>query len=76
MERELLEHFCTRITSRSRADLLHFQCTEIDVSHPQYIGMETFKPGQDHTLPVQIPHWLVFLISGADERAPIGFLGG
>jgi hypothetical protein len=47
-ERNLLENTC-KITSDSGPDLLYFQCTEIDLSDPFYIEMQTFKPG-DETL--------------------------
>lgn len=72
-ERELLEHFCCKITSSSGGDLLHFLCTKIDTSHFNYIQMETFRPGDEDTYPVQIPHRLVFLISGSESRPSIGF---
>jgi hypothetical protein len=74
LERELLGHYCCRITSERGGELLYFMCTEVDVFHAQYIRMETFRPGEDMTVPLQIPHWLVLLISGADARAPIGFV--
>jgi len=74
--RDLREHACCNITSDSGPDLLHFLCTEIDLSHPFYIATQTFKPGGESTHPLRIPHF-VFLISGSEEqRASIGFLGG
>ena len=75
-ERELFEHFCCNITSPAGGHLLHFLCSEVDTSHPFYIEMETFKPSDTQTHPIRIPHHLVMLISGADSRAPIGFLAG
>jgi hypothetical protein len=74
LEAELLSHFCDGITSKTGGALLHFLCTAIDLSHPSYVGMTTFKLGADYTHPVQIPHHYVFLISGsASDPYPIGF---
>ena len=75
-DRELLEHFCCKITSKTSDPLLHFLCTKIDLSHHYYIEMETFKPSDEHTHPLRVPHHYVFLISGAESRPPIGFLSG
>jgi hypothetical protein len=75
-ERELLEQACCKITSDSGPDLLHFLCTEIDLSHPFYIEMQTFKPGAEWTHPLRISHHFVFLILGSVEHAAIGFLTG
>jgi hypothetical protein len=74
LEAELLRQFCCRITNGQGQSLLHFLCTEIDLSHPFFVGMETFKPGAETTHPVRIPHHYVFLISGAEWASPpIGF---
>jgi hypothetical protein len=73
-EVELLEHFCIRIITKQGDALLHFLCTELDLSNPCYIAMKTFKPKAELTHPVQIPHHYVFLISGSEsEPFPIGF---
>lgn len=72
-ERELLEQVCGKIVGGSGHDLLHFRCTSINLAHGFYIEMETFKPGDTQTHPVRVPHHLVFLISGSDNKASIGF---
>ncbi|MDF2435261.1 MAG: hypothetical protein JWP44_4892 [Mucilaginibacter sp.] len=74
LERELLEHFCAKIISRSGEPLLHFLCTKIDLSHFHYIAMETFTSGAEDTHPVHVPHQYVLLISGDEARPSIGFL--
>lgn len=63
-ERGLFDQFCGKIVSIS-GDLLHFLCTEIDPSHHFFMKLETFKPGDDETHPVSIPHHLILLISGS-----------
>jgi len=73
-EVELLEHFCCRITTKQGDALLHFLCTDIELSHPCYVEMKTFKPKAEVIHILQIPHHYVFLISGSDsEPFPIGF---
>lgn len=73
-EKELLNEFCGKIGSSDGDMLLHFRCTKIDLSRNFYIEMESFKPGDEFTHPVRVPHHYVFLISGDDSRQPIGFL--
>ncbi len=73
-ERELLEHLCCKITTKSEGDLLHFQCTKIDTSHFNYIQMETFKTGDKDTHPIQVQHRYVLLISGSESHPSIGFV--
>jgi hypothetical protein len=74
LEVELLGHFCSRITTKQGGSLLHFFCTEINLSHPFYVEMETFTPNATATRPMRIPHHYVFLISGSDSNpSPIGF---
>jgi hypothetical protein len=72
-DRELLEQFCGEIAGGPGPDLLHFRCTSISLAHHFYIEMETFKPGDSQTHPVRVPHHFVFLISGSDSKASIGF---
>ena len=73
-EVELLEHFCSRIITKQGDALLHFLCTEIDLSNLCCIAMKTFKLEGKSTHPVQIPHHYVFLISGSEaEPFAIGF---
>jgi len=75
MELELLELFCRRITARSGGEyLLEFLCTRVDVSHHSYIEMETIHPTDQAISVVRIPHQLVFLIHGSDDRPSIGFV--
>src|SRR5271168_4793099 len=74
LEAELLSHFCNRITSKTGSSLLHFLCTDVDLSRPCYVGMTTFKLKDQLTRPVQIPHHYVFVISGSvSDPCPIGF---
>lgn len=74
-ERELLGQLCCRLKlSDGGGELLHFLCTQIDLSHHYLVQMETFRPGDVRTNPISIPHHYVSLISGADAEAPIGFL--
>lgn len=76
-ERELMEQFCCRITLASgEPPLLHVLCTSVDVSHPIYLFVEAFKPGDTSTHPLRIQHQYVLLISGDESRPPIGFLSG
>ena len=74
-ERELLLKLCSRvITAAFNSELLLFICTEIDVSHGRYIEMQTFQPGDDLLRTIRVPHEFVFLISGSEDRAAIGFI--
>lgn len=75
-ERDFLRRFCCTARGESGTELLHFLCSRIDLSHPHYIEMETFRPSDDRTWPIRIPHHLVLLISGAESDTPIGFLTG
>ena len=75
-EEELLEEFALRVRLDSGDELLHLLCTEIDLSHHYLIQMKTFKPEEERTHPLSIPHHYVFAISGADAESPIGFLAG
>ena len=74
-EKELLGQFCGKLVSSSGEALLHFQCTKIDLSHHFYIEMEAFRPGDEFTHPVRVPHHYVLLISGDETRPPVGFMG-
>jgi hypothetical protein len=72
-ERHLLERFCGKVTDEEGNVLLNLLCTRIDVSHSHYIEVETFKPSEAVTHTLKFPHHLVFIISGAEFDAPIGF---
>ena len=72
-ERRLLERFCSPIEDGGGAQLMTLMCTRIDVSHAYYIEVETFKPSDSVPHTLKFPHHLVFLISGAEFDAPIGF---
>lgn len=73
-EKELLGVLCCKITHDEYGDLLHFMCTSIDLTHPIYLQMETFKLGNTSTHPIKIPHHYVFLNSGSEDTPEIGFL--
>ena len=73
-EKELLGHLCDKITNEEHGDLLHFRCTNIDLTHPIYLQMDTFKSGDVSTHPIKIPHHYIFLISGSEDTSEIGFL--
>ena len=72
-ERHLLERFCSVIDDGRGNLLLSLLCTRIDLSHAYYIEVETFKVSEAATHTLKFPHHLVFLISGAEFDAPIGF---
>src|SRR5262245_31559203 len=72
--RDILSQLCCEVASTDGEPLLHFQCTKLDLSHPFYIEMETFKPGARDTHPVRIPHGDVFLNSGDETRPAVGFV--
>lgn len=72
-ERQLLEQLCCPIPTPSGGALLELLCTRIDLSHPVYVELETFRPGDDVARLVRIPHHFVLLISGDETEAPIGF---
>ena len=74
-DKEFLTIFaCGIITPDAEGEaLIHFQCTKIDVSHHNYIEMETFRHGDSKTSPLKIPHHLVLAIHGSDQRPHVGF---
>jgi len=74
-EREMLSHFTLKLVAAhtSGEDLLCLPCISIDASHPFYLRVETFVPGDSDAMTVHIPHHYVFLISGAEARRSIGF---
>jgi len=73
LERELLQQFCCKISSTQEGELLHFMCTEIDVSHHVYIEMQTYSPKSTDLFCVKIPHHYVFFIDGSKDHPSIGF---
>ena len=81
---ELLEQFCSKITSAkdSKNYLLHFWCSEMNASHPVYLEivahrqptveqLDTEDPGPG--LRWRIPHQFVLLI--ADQPLDLKQLG-
>jgi hypothetical protein len=72
-EFQLLLKHCSPVADADGKPMLHFWCTEIDTSHHYYLQISTFKAGDTVAYPVQIPHHLVLLISGAQRANSIGF---
>lgn len=73
-EIEFLSMFCYKITSPSKlADLLEFRCTKINVSHHNYIEIETLGPKDQAPFALCIPHYMVLLISGSEDRTFVGY---
>jgi hypothetical protein len=73
-EMEFLSLFCHKITSPSElSDLLEFRCTKINVSHHSYIEMEILTPNDQVPSVLRIPHYMVFLIVGSEDRRSIGY---
>ena len=66
-------HLCGRLTSEAGEDLLYMRCATVDTSHHVYLQVETIWPGSDQLHPVQIPHFMVLLITGRDLPRSIGF---
>jgi hypothetical protein len=76
LEFELLSHYARRVVAESGEELLHFACTKVDDGHHHYLSMESFLPGTDITDSLRIPHQYVLLISGGENRRPVGFIHG
>lgn len=72
-ERELLATLCAEITTKTGPALLEFRCTKIDVSHHNYIEMETLPRHGEVTWPLRVFYYYVFLISGDEQGNRIGF---
>lgn len=74
-EREMLQHLALKLSAPEvpGEDLLCLPCASVDTSHPFYLQVETFMPGDTTTITVQIPHHYVFVISGVRARRSIGF---
>lgn len=70
---QMLRTFCATINLESGEEVLHFYCTQVDVSHHIYIEMKTFLPHQEGEFLVRIPHHYVLMIDGSEERPSIGF---
>ena len=75
-ERELLSHLAIKLTAPDLPgqELLCLPCTRIDTSHHVYLQLETFRPDDEVTVEIQIPHQYVLLISGSESRRTIGFM--
>ena len=75
VEAEFYRLFCGTITLDSGGVLLHFYCTRVDVSHHNYIEMQTFLPHKEGRFLLRVPHHYVLMIDGSEERPTIGFRG-
>lgn len=53
--------------------LIALSARKVDVSHPTYAEVDTFKKGDRKCLVLRIPHHLILTISGGDVRKSIGF---
>ena len=66
-------HLCGRLTSEKGEDLLYLKCESIDTSHHVYLQVEALWPGSERAQPMQIPHFMVMLITGRDLPRSFGF---
>jgi hypothetical protein len=58
-------------------ELLHLWCAHVDDSHFAYLRVDAFKPGDERTQALRVPHSLVLAIHGAPAaEAQIGFVVG
>lgn len=73
-EIEFLSLFCHKIASPSElSDLLELRCTKINASHHSYIEIETLSPKDQVPSVLRIPHYMVFLIVGSEDRPFVGY---
>lgn len=72
---EFWDHFCRKIILKDGTKYFYLSCSEVNTSDPIYLDVVAHPPRADAPHHFKIPHYLVFVISGATEGSnPIGFL--